>query len=50
MSRLLIFSILLAVLSGCNSAPPQITPPPNRESLIPPEQVKILPETDVYPP
>ncbi len=40
--------ITLVFLSGCTSA--LVTPPPDRESLIPTEQAKITPETDIYPP
>jgi hypothetical protein len=47
--------ILLAIVSlacfsdeGVPSASP--TSPPNREDLIPPEQIKIFPQADIYPP
>ena len=47
--RKLIHSMLfmLVLLSGCIPAPS--TPLPDRESLIPATQVKITPETDIYP-
>jgi hypothetical protein len=43
--------IISLALNACGLIPPPPTPthPPDRESLIPPEQVKILPETDTYP-
>lgn len=44
------FLAVFLVLSGCNGMPQEPTPPPDRESLIPTEQVKIRPETDIYPP
>lgn len=45
-----LYSLLFALvlLSGCTSSTE--TTPPDRESLIPAEQAKITPETDVYPP
>jgi len=43
------FLVLLAGV-GCNTNPQELTPPPDRESLIPPEQIKIIPETDTYIP
>ena len=45
-------SLLVAlVFTGCSGeVGNQITPPPDRESLIPVGQVKIQPETDLYPP
>jgi len=47
-----LFLSLSLVLSACGlvSPSPVPTPPPDRESLIPLEQVKIIPETDLYPP
>ena len=50
--RVLIWLVILMLLVGCDAealAPPSPTPPPDRESLIPAEQAKITPETDVYP-
>jgi hypothetical protein len=41
---------LLLAFSSCISNPLTPTLPPDRESLIPSKRVKILPETDVYPP
>ena len=43
------FLVLLAGTS-CSQNPQTPAPPPDRESLIPPEQAKIIPETDIYPP
>ena len=48
-----LFFLILALISSCSSVTPQPvhpTPPPDRERLIPPDQVKISPETDAYPP
>jgi hypothetical protein len=39
---------MLAV-GGCNANQPIPTPVPDRESSIPASQIKIFPETDVYP-
>ncbi len=45
---MLVWLVVLMLLAGCDtSALP--TPPPDRESLIPAEQAKITPETDIYP-
>jgi len=41
---------ICVVISGCSEEFQQPTSPPNRESLIPVGQVKIQPETDIYPP
>ena len=48
MHKLFFLLFALVLLSGCAPAP--ATPPPDRESLIPAEQAKITPETDIYPP
>ena len=40
------FACCLAACAGATQTP---APPPDRESRIPPEQVKITPEQDVYP-
>ncbi len=46
--KMLVWLVVLMLLAGCDtSALP--TPPPDRESLIPAEQAKITPETDIYP-
>ena len=52
MKRTIWASLLVAlVFTGCSGeAGSNVTPPPDMESLIPAEQVKIQPETDVYPP
>ena len=42
--------ILLLTLSACGGEPPVPTAVPDRESLIPASQSKIIPETDLYPP
>ncbi len=50
--KMLIWLVFLMVLVGCDAkvfVPPTPTPPPDRESLIPTDQAKITPETDVYP-
>lgn len=52
-TKMLIWLLVFVLLAGCAAetpAPPSPTPPPDRESLIPAEQAKITPETDVYPP
>jgi hypothetical protein len=41
--------LTITVICGCGVNAPQPTPPPNRESLIPTSQIKISPETDIYP-
>lgn len=41
---------MLPLFSACGTATMDPTPPPDRESLIPEEQVKIYPEDDIYPP
>jgi hypothetical protein len=49
--RFLIGLVALISIYGCDEALPQtLTPTPDRESLIPPGQAKITPETDVYIP
>ena len=39
----------LFLISGCSVETPVPTPPPDRESLIPADQVKITPDMDIYP-
>jgi hypothetical protein len=46
----LILFFLSFFLSCCAAGIPTAPSFPDRESLIPPAQVKILPETDIYPP
>jgi hypothetical protein len=43
--------IALIMTSGCGVETPLPAPtqPPDRESLIPADQIKIIPETDIYP-
>ncbi len=54
MKRFLLISISILVSLACVlegvTQPEPTTVPIDRESLIPPDQVKILPETDIYPP
>lgn len=54
MKRVLILCVFVAVSIACELQTtfqsPTPTQPPDRESLIPHQQVKISPETDVYPP
>ncbi len=48
-----VWALLLVVLvfTGCSGDVGTLAASsPDRESLIPPEQVKIQPETDIYPP
>ena len=47
--RLVALFLLALALSACTAASSP-TPPPDRESLIPASQIKISPETDLYPP
>ncbi|MBC8497321.1 MAG: hypothetical protein H8D37_06640, partial [Chloroflexi bacterium] len=49
-TRISIWLIIVFAVSGCNGKPQPLPPPPDRESLIPSDQVKIIPETDIYPP
>ncbi len=42
--------LLLAVVGGCGGGESQPAPPVERETLIPPEQAKVTPGTDAYPP
>jgi hypothetical protein len=42
--------VAILILSACNHAQQSPTPIPDREALIPPEQIKITPERDIYPP
>ncbi len=48
--RIILGLTLIMALGGCAQEPIEREPPPHRESLIPPSQVKILPGTDVYLP
>lgn len=48
--RVFIWFLVMLVASGCSLNPPQPTPPPDRESLIPAQQVKITAATDSYIP
>ena len=48
--RTVILLIVFLVSSGCTAETPTPIPPPDRESLIPLNQAKITPETDIYPP
>jgi hypothetical protein len=48
-SSLPILAVLL-LLSACGTTTKEPTPLPDRESLIPASQVKILPEGDIHPP
>jgi hypothetical protein len=48
--RTMILLIVFLLSSGCTAETPTPTPPPDRESLIPLNQAKITPETDIYPP
>jgi hypothetical protein len=41
--------VVLILISGCSAPEPELTPPPDRESLIPESQVKITRDMDVYP-
>jgi hypothetical protein len=50
--RLGLWLITLYMICGCSVEPPLPNPPtltPDRESLIPVSQIKILPEMDIYP-
>jgi hypothetical protein len=42
--------VLFLAVSACNGQLESPTPPPDRESLIPANQIKITPEIDIYPP
>jgi hypothetical protein len=48
--RITVWLALYLAVIGCSGQSQLPTPPPDRESLIPAEQVKIRPETDLYPP
>ncbi len=53
MKRHLLIPIFVLVMLACTLegvAQPTPTPIPDRESLIPSDQLKINPETDIYPP
>lgn len=41
--------VLILTIHACDGNPQTSTPAPDRESLIPAQQVKITPETDIYP-
>jgi hypothetical protein len=45
-----VWVVLVLAASGCAVSTPQPAPTPDRERLIPPEQTKITPQTDLYPP
>ena len=47
--KLLIIFIMVGLLSACNPPIPELTPLPDRESLIPDSQMKITVDTDLYP-
>ena len=49
-TRTIIWLVSILVMAGCISAPQELTPPADRENLIPLEQEKITPETDIYLP
>jgi hypothetical protein len=49
MKMLILFAVFFATI-GCEGKPPEPSPLPDRESLIPADQTKIQPETDIYPP
>ena len=50
--RITVWLLVFLAVSGCsrNENLRKVTPPPDRESLIPLNQAKITPETDIYPP
>ena len=49
-SRIVLIPIICLSVSGCLGGWQDPTPPPDRESLIPDTQIKITPDSDIYPP
>ena len=47
--KIFVYIIILFLLCGCSAPQPELTPPPDRESLIPESQVKITGDMDIYP-